>query len=240
MTDSIREQILAAFEARLANILISNQYNSDMGKTVLRSHLPSIDGSLCPAIGFHLDDEENIALYHEAEQKELPIRVQGVSRFKTHTAAEKAELLYADICECVLGAEYSLGYDSGGTDVASAGDSVVGETSAATALLTATSLDSGTWAGGDAAGTLSLRRVVGTFQDNEELTVGGNIGAATVDGLISGTDPLALTTNSLAEGITFSVGNVQMPDADGTVVGVQIIFRVMYRSIAGNPYSQTI
>lgn len=240
MTDSIREQILTAFETRLGNILTANQYNSDMGKTVLRSHLPAIDGSFCPAIGFHLDDEENITQYHRDEQKELPIRVQGVSKFKTHTAAEKAELLYADICECVLAAEYSLDYDSGGTDEISPGDTITGETSAATALVIAASLDSGTWAGGDAAGTFTLRRLVGNFQDDEEIAVGADTGAATVDGLISGSGPLVLTTNSLAEGITFSAGNVQVPDADGTVVGVQIIFRVKYRSIAGNPYSQTI
>jgi hypothetical protein len=240
MTDSIREQILTAFSDRLAVILKTNQYNSDMGKTVLRSHLPAIDGSYCPAIGFHLDDEENIALYHREEQKELPIRVQGVAKFKTTTAAEMAELIYADICECILGWELSLNYDSGGTDEISPGDTITGETSGATGLVIAVSLDSGTWAGGDAAGTFTLRRVTGNFQDNEELSVGADTGAATVDGLLSGSGPLELTTNNLAEGITFSVGNVQMPDHDGTAVGVQIIFRVKYRSIAGNPYSQTI
>lgn len=240
MTDSIREQILTNFGTRLTTILKSNQYNSDMGKTVLRSFLPAVDGSLCPAIGFHVNDEENIAMYHRDEQKELPIRVQGVSKFGSILPPIMAEKVYADICECVLGTEYSLGYDSGGTNEASEGDQVVGESSAATALLTSVSLDSGTWAGEDAAGTLTLRRVAGNFQDNEKLTIGGDSGAATVDGLLSGTGPLDLTTGGLAEGITFSTGNVQMNDQDGTVIGVQIIFRVKYRSIAGNPYSQTI
>jgi len=106
--------------------------------------------------------------------------------------------------------------------------------------LTAASLDSGTWAGGDAAGALSLRRVVGELQDNEELTIGGNAGSATVDGLLSGTSPLDLVTGGLSEAITFSTGNIQMPEREGSVVGVQIIFRIKYRSIAGNPYSQTI
>ena len=212
-----------------------------MGKTVLRSHLPPIDGSLCPAIGFHIDDEENLEMYHREERKELPIRVQGVDKFKTHTAAEKAELLYADICECVLCDEWSLGFDSGGTDEISPGDTLTGETSGATALVISVSdLDSGAWADGDAAGTFALRRMVGVFQDNEELTANADTGAATVDGAQSGTGALSLTTGGLCEGITFSTGNIQTPDADGTVVGVQIVFRVRYRSIAGNPYSQTI
>jgi hypothetical protein len=240
MTDSIREQILTNFGTRLAAITKANQYNTDMGKTVLRSHLPSIDGSLCPAIGFRLDDEENLEMYHREERKELPIRVQGVDKFKTHTAAEKAELLYADICECVLADEWSLGFDSGGTNEIAAGDTLTGETSSATALVISVSIDSGTWSGGDAAGTLTLRRMVGVFQDNEELTANAETGSATVDGNQSGTGPLTLTTGDLCEGITFSTGNIQTPDADGTVVGVQIVFRVRYRSIAGNPYSQTI
>ena len=240
MTDSIREQILTNFGTRLATILKSNQYNSDMGKTVLRSFLPAVDGSLCPAIGFHLDDEENIAMYHRDEQKELPIRVQGVSKFNSTLPPVMAEKVYADICECVLGTEFSLGYDSGGTNEISAGDTITGETSGATGLVISVSLDSGTWAGGDAAGTFTLRRLVGNFQDNEEIAVGADTGAATVDGLLSGTGPLSLTTGGLAEGITFSTGNIQMNTQDGTVVGVQIVFRVKYRSIAGNPYSQTI
>ena len=240
MTDSIREQILSNFETRLEAITTANQYNSDMGKTVLRSHLPPIDGSLCPAIGFHVDDEENLEMYHREERKELPIRCQGIDKFKTHTAPEKAELLYADICECVLADEWELDFDSGGTDEISAGDTLTGETSAATALVISVSLDSGAWADGDAAGSFTLRRMVGTFTDNEEITANTDTGAATVDGAQSGTGALSLTTGGLCEGITFSTGNIQTPDQDGTVVGVQIVFRVRYRSIAGNPYSQTI
>ena len=240
MTDSIREQLISAFETRLAVILKANQYNSDMGKTVLRSHLPAIDGSLCPAIGFHLDDEENLSLYHRMEQKELPVRVQGVAKFQSVTPAEMAELIYADINECILCDQWAVGFDSGGTDEITAGDTIVGETSAAQALVISVSLDSGTWAGGDAAGTFTARRMVGMFQDNEEMSVGAATGQATVDGAPSGTGPVDLVTGGLAEAITFSVGNTQMNQQDNTVIGAQIVFRIKYRQVAGNPYSQTI
>ena len=240
MTDSIREQILSNFGTRLATIITANQYNSNMGKTVLRSFLPAIDGDLMPAIGYHLDTEENANMYQREEVKTLPVRVQGIDKFKTHTAPEKAELLYADICECVLCDQWALGFDSGGTDEISSGDNLTGETSGATCLVVSVDLNSGSWANGDAAGTFTVRRMVGTFRDDEEITANADTGAATVNGAPSGTEALSLTTGGLAEGITFSSGGIQMPEHDSLVVGVQIIFRIRYRSIAGNPYSQTI
>ena len=171
-----------------------------MGKSVLRSHLPAIDGSICPAVGFHLDDEENLAQYNRNEQKELPIRVQGISKFNLYSAPEAAELLYADLCECLCCTEYTLSFDSGGTDEIRPGETITGETSGATGLVISAALDSGTWAGGDADGSFTLRRVVGNFQNNEELKVGTDTGLATVDGLLSGTGPLELSTAGL-EGI---------------------------------------
>jgi len=241
MTDSIREQICTAFKTRLQKILTSNQYNSDMGSNVMRSHLPPVDGSLAPAIGFHLDDEENLQAYEQSEQKELPIRVQGVSKkISPNTYAETTELLYADICECVLCEEWSVGYDSGGTTEIEAGDTIIDETTGATGLVESLTLDSGSWAGGDAAGTFTLRRVTGFFRNNSDLQVGVDTGLATVDGTPSGTGALELTTNNLCEAITFSTGNIKTPESDGNAVGVQIVIRVIYRSIAGNPYSQTI
>lgn len=239
MTDSIREQILTAFGERLAVILKTNQYNSNMGKTVLRSQLPAVSSTLVPCIGFNIGEEDNTDLYNKTQNLILPVTVQGIENFTKTDPAIKAELLYADIHECILGFSYSLGIDSGGTNEISAGDTIIGEDSEATALVTSNSLDSGTWAGGDAAGTLTLRRLTGWFQDDEDLSVGTATGQATVDGTLTGQGPIDLVTAGLADQIGYFSGSIKMPEEGAMVVGVQLLFNVRYELIAGNPYSQT-
>lgn len=55
-------------------------------------------------------------------------------------------------------------FTSGGTDVPRVGDVVVGATSSHTGEIAKITLSGGSWAGGDAAGTLWLRKVTGEFQ----------------------------------------------------------------------------
>jgi len=239
MTLSIREQILVNFGTRLGDIELANQYSSDMGTEVFRSFLPPIDSSLAPCVGYYVDMEENTALYARKEVRVLPVRVQGVAEFGSVAPPVMAERLYADINECVLGDQYTLSYDSGGTSEIVSGDLIEGETSGAEALVISVSLESGTWAGGDAAGAFTLRRVKDLFTNNEDLTVSAVAGMATVDGTLSGQGPVDLLTGGLADAVTFFSGNLIMPDADGITVGANVVFYVRYKQIAGNPYSQT-
>ena len=239
MADSIREQILTAIGERLETLRISNQYNSDMGKQVARSHLPPIDSRLVPCVGYHVEQETNEDLYHRKEVKTMPVRVQGVAAFGSVKPPIMAERIYADICECILADQYTLGFDSGGTAEISAGDTITGQTSGAQALVISVSLASGTWAGGDADGTFILRRLKGIFSNNEEIKVGAVTGMATVDGTQSGQDCNALAGGGLSDAMTFYTGSITMPEADGSTVGVSIIFNVRYKQISGNPYSQS-
>jgi len=75
----------------------------------------------------------------------------------------------------------SRAFTSGGTYETRPGDIVVGATSAATASVVSVTLSSGTFAGGDAAGTLILDNQVGTFE-SENLNVGTNANVATIGG----------------------------------------------------------
>jgi hypothetical protein len=61
------------------------------------------------------------------------------------------------------------------------GDTITGATSGATAVLTRVALESGTFAGGTAAGTLVFASQTGTFQA-ENLNVGANLNVATIAG----------------------------------------------------------
>lgn len=76
-----------------------------------------------------------------------------------------------------LGREMS--FTSGGTYVIAEGDTITGATSAATAVITRIALESGSFAGGDAAGRLIFASQTGTFVA-ENLDVGGNLNVATI------------------------------------------------------------
>ena len=65
----------------------------------------------------------------------------------------------------------TLGFDAGDVELVQ-GDSINDATSGATAVVDQIVVTSGTWAGNDAAGTLLLRNVVGTFGNDNNIRVG--------------------------------------------------------------------
>jgi hypothetical protein len=77
--------------------------------------------------------------------------------------------------------EKTLAFTSGGTTALVVGDVIVGATSGAVATITAISAITGTWAGGDAAGTFTLKNQIGTFA-SEHLHVGAGTDNATIGG----------------------------------------------------------
>jgi len=75
----------------------------------------------------------------------------------------------------------SIAFTSGGTYEIRPGDQITGATGGATARVVSLTVSSGTWAGGDAAGTLILDDQVGTFE-SENLNVGDETNVATIGG----------------------------------------------------------
>lgn len=83
---------------------------------------------------------------------------------------------------------FQVGFNTGATEIAN-GATVTGATSGATGVVAKVVLETGTWAGGDAAGRLILSAKTGTFSATENLTVAGTVrakatGAATAITLI--------------------------------------------------------
>lgn len=74
-----------------------------------------------------------------------------------------------------------LSFTSGGTTEITAGQTITGATSGATAVLTRVVLETGTWAGGDAAGRFIFASQTGTFQA-ENINVGASLNLATIAG----------------------------------------------------------
>ena len=98
-------------------------------------------------------------------------------------SAIAAGILYAAVDASASG-DHTLAYTSGGTYEIVPGDTITGATSGATARVVSVGQTSGTWAGGDAAGTFILDTVSGTFQA-ENLNVGANSNVATIGGASS-------------------------------------------------------
>lgn len=85
----------------------------------------------------------------------------------------------------------TVSYTSGGTYEILPGDTITGATSASTARVVSLTLASGTWAGGDAAGVLTLDDRSGALQA-ENLDVGGNTNVATI-----GADSVAVAATDI-------------------------------------------
>lgn len=85
----------------------------------------------------------------------------------------------------------AIAFDAGndaGDDGFQAGDTLTGATSGATLLVSRIRLDSGTWAGGDAAGVLVVTPISGSPVDNETFSTdgaGGGAGTAVADGFLT-------------------------------------------------------
>jgi hypothetical protein len=97
-----------------------------------------------------------------------------------------------------------LAFDGGGTTALTVGELITGGTSGATGLITSIVLSSGTWAGGDAAGSVTLRKRNNiAFQNNDVLT--GSTSGGTADA--TGADTTNKTINILGDNGTDLVDN---------------------------------
>lgn len=123
------------------------------------------------AVGVLVMDKDTIVGTFETENLNV-----GTS---TNLASITADAFRCDPLGDAEAAHMSLRFTSGsGTEII-VGATITGETGGATAVVRAITIDSGTWAGGDAAGVLSVDTIVGTFE-TETLKVGANLNRANI------------------------------------------------------------
>lgn len=113
---------------------------------------------------------------------DFPLVTAGSQAFKAPatSAAGDVKVLHDRLISTTTSGQ-TVAFTSGGTYEIRPGDTVTGATSAKTAVVLGVRLTSGTFAGGDAAGTLFLRSPSGAFQ-SENLDVGANTNVATIGG----------------------------------------------------------
>lgn len=236
MADTIREQIIAAIATALANVRTAKGFNTECGQNVVRA-AKQLDPDDLPAIVIW-PGHETVSKEYSVNTCLMPLRVEGLKAFGSSNISTVAETILGDLIELMTAIIWTRTYTSGGTYQILAGNTITGATSGATAYVEAVSLDTGTWAGGDAAGTLTLRRVVGTFEA-ENLNVGANSNVATIAGGLTGQRSEAVVASGLADGIKYVSGGVEeYPEPEQIDVGVPVVFEITYRTVAGDPYHQ--
>jgi hypothetical protein len=92
--------------------------------------------------------------------------------------AHATAIVYVDLADT---AGYYLPYTSGGVHAIVVGDVITGASGGGTGVVSAITVTSGSWAGGDAAGMIRYHTKTGNFQ-SENLNVVGDNNVATIAG----------------------------------------------------------
>jgi hypothetical protein len=234
--DSIRERIIKAFISRLAIIRVDNGFNTDCGLNVSRA-VRNLDPDALPAVIVWPRKDENEPFYEQTGLT-LPIDVElyMIQRIDI-TPSEQSEQMLADVIEAAMGIEWSAPFTAGASEP-SAGDEITGNDSDSSAWIQSVAVSSGTWGGGDAAGTLTLRRKDGAFTSELVSITDGDADALTIaGGSITGTGSKDLAAGGLAIGIYYTGGGTDTyPDSDNDTVAVQGNFSFLYHTADGDPY----
>jgi hypothetical protein len=233
---TIREQIITAIESKLEEGLVSKGYAVNCGNGVFRAVRPADPDDL-PMIVF-FPGVETVAREYGKNALSMPIRVEGLASFGTVNPSVMSERILGDLIELVAGKKWVVPFASGGTYRIKAGNTIEGASSGATGYVESVSVSSGTWAGGTAAGNITIRRKSGTFE-SENLDVGSNSNVATTTGVLTYQSPIETTTNSLADDIQYTEGGLEeYPEGGDKVVGASALFTIIYEIQSGNPFAQ--
>lgn len=250
MSDTIREQIITAIEAKLAYILTSKGYLSECGANVQRAR-KALDQAELPAVVVFPKLEETTREYgNDANVMKIGLRALKEFNPNTENPSEIAEQMLGDLKECMCGRRWSMAFDSGSYEP-QPGDTITGATSGATGYVESVTTSSGTWAGGDAAGTIYLRRLTGRFtftaavasppaaEVHENINVPGHANCMTTDGAQTYIEPETSTTAGLATDIRYTGGGPdEYPEAPDTTIGVGAEFEITYSTVAGDPFTR--
>lgn len=133
-------------------------------------------------------------------------RIDGFERFDGRPKPSEAQY-------------WVLGFDAGTTEP-TVGQTITGGTSGATGILiVAPIVESGDWGANDAAGTLVLTQVTGTFQDDEALTgVATANGAASIEGATNDAD----NQTYLQAAIEYARDQISAVPGSGPIRGVWV------------------
>lgn len=112
MADSIREKIIKKVVTEVADILKSNDYQTNIGQNVFRAYRP---GNSSPSIVITPQPETVTRTAYRMDQHRFPLRFEGIDLFNESIAGQGAsavgEKIYPDIVKCVFGITWTAGTD---------------------------------------------------------------------------------------------------------------------------------
>jgi len=235
MANTIRERIIQAIIAKLADIRTARGFATDLGSHVYRAAM-TIPTDQTPAVSVIPGVEECTKSY-AAQLCVMPMRILGITRHLTENPSVVAERMLGDIIRCLLEPELVLPFFSG-SRAPVVGELISGATSLASATVLQVTVAAGSWAAGTAAGTIHLRDQGGTFVD-EVLSVTGAADCASISGDSVPGPGFVAATAGLADEMAFLGGGTEdYPESIDIATTVTAVFRVNYRTVIGNPYEQ--
>jgi hypothetical protein len=230
-------RIIDALLARMADMRTVHGYQTDCGKNVFLA-VRDIDPDDLPAAVLW-PGTETVERYYESVDLSRPFEIAAHREVQpSEDPAIVAELLRADLVSCMTAREFRYPFSAGNAEP-TPGAAVTGDTTGHVGTVAKTTLTSGAWADGDAAGVLVLRGHHNIFFD-ETLSTDGAAGFALVDPSVRlGIDAVTLAAGGLAESIEYVEGGADSyPEAGDTIVSVRAEFKIIYRHRAGDPYRQ--
>lgn len=231
--DTVREKIIQAIVTCLQGITIANGYNTDLGKDYVERAKPQWDENFVPAISVFPKVETMERKHGGAMLITIPVGVSGYNVFGAINPSVVAEKMLGDIIINILGPRFKFTFNTGTNEI-KAGDTITGKTSNATAVVVSVTVESGSWAGGDAAGYIIVRDMRGTF----------SLEIVKVSGVDSATLTSGATIQTRFGGYVFDVeydsgGIDNYPDPGEKIVAVEAVFNFKYYTANNNPYIQT-
>jgi hypothetical protein len=232
---SVRYDIITAIVAKLADITQANGYNTDCGENVQLAVYRHDDADL-PMVAVWPRPEEVERTKYGANSCAFDFDIELLSLFGSDSPVEVSENMLADVITCLTGDtdRWTLDFGTGSTEI-EVDDVITGASSSATGTVTAVSVTSGTWAGGDAAGELIVSGVTGEFLSGENIEVNAAAVAKT-----TGTAEKVMPADLIgADDIIYTRGGTdRFPESGEFAVGVQATFNVKYKTVTGDPYTQ--
>lgn len=230
---TIREQIIAAAQTKLADITTAKGYRTNIGANVVLTRY-ELDPEELPAC-IVWPKPEDVERAYGANECSMGLAIEAISAHGSLAPVTVSESMLADVIECLTGATWTWAFTTGTIEI-EVGDALTGAVSGATMYVQAITVTSGSWAGHDAAGTLTLRRLNKAATSGENLKLSGAV-ACKGTLLPVGQSKIAAMGSLLTDIKYISGGTSQFPAAGELTTGMLANFELKYRTLAGNPYS---
>lgn len=228
--NTIRETIIGNIVNHLKYIKTTYGYNNSFDDTNILRGYNQAHESILPCILINPGTETIIKQYSTAIH-EMEV---NIAAYKEITSSQNAsivsEVLLGDLIINVFGPVFEIDFTLGDNAI-SEGDTITGKVSGATAIVTNVTINGGSWATGNAYGTLNLRYQTGNFQ--AELIQVSGVDSATIASDSTRTYPYGTAVGQI---LYDSAGIQQYPDPGEKVIEVILNIRVQYTTAFDNPY----